>query len=114
MNDNDFPTSDVAIYVHAPVDFDFTEGQPTPAVFGKSEPDVTVLTPLLADFSQAVEVPFLKLTLHLRPEADPGNLSLDVLRLIDFISAYERELGGSGMFWDAMRSRAVAGSGVVR
>ncbi len=114
MNDNHDPTNDSPVQIHSPMAFDFTEGQPPTNEFGKSEAELTVLPPVPFDFSEAVEVPFLKLTLYLRPEADPASLSLDVLRLIDALSGYERDLGGKGMTWDAMRSRATPGSGIVR
>jgi hypothetical protein len=55
----------------------------------------------------------LRLTLHLRSDADRTQLTLDVLELVASLDRYERELGGKGLTWDKGQSRAEPHQGVV-
>jgi hypothetical protein len=114
MNDNHNHPSDPPVQTHPTTTFDVTEGQTMPAGFRESKYGMMILAPVPFDLSEAAEIPFLKLTLYLRPDADPATLSLDVLRLMEVINRYDRDLGGNGMVCDAIHSKATPGSGVVR
>ncbi len=113
MNANHDSPTDSPVQVHEPIAFDLTEGQPLPAEVGQSEPAVTLLPPVPFDWNEAVEIPFLKLTLHPLPSADPALLTQDVLRLLDALNRYERALGGKGVAWATVGSQE-QGSRVIR
>jgi hypothetical protein len=93
--------------------FDLSPKQPPTGPLGKSVAPVTYLPPMSFDLRQAEELPVLRVTLHLRPDADPAQLTLDVLGLIDALNRCERELGGSGVTWDQAQSRAEPERGIV-
>lgn len=109
---NPHPDRTTPARVLAPVEFDLTDDQAPAAAFGKTVAPVTVLPATAFELEPPLAVPWLELTLHLRPEVDPGELTLDVLRLLHALNRYDRDLGGAGMNWDEARSRATAG--VVR
>ena len=113
MTLNPDPADWAPVHVHAPLEFDLSSEQSSIGSFGKSEVPVTILEPLRFDLGQREDVPVLRLTLHLRPDADPTQLALDVLGLIDALDRSEQELGGSGVTWDKAQSCAEPNRGVV-
>jgi hypothetical protein len=112
MTSNHDPADWAPIHILPPLAFDLSSAAPA-GPFGKSDAPVTILPPVPFDLSERDEVPVLRLTLHLRPGAEPAQLALDVLGLIDALNRYERELGGRGVTWDKAHSRAEPEQGVV-
>jgi hypothetical protein len=65
------------------------------------------------DLTDPDDPPILRLTIHLRPDADRTQLTLDVLELIACLDQSERNLGGKGLTWDKAQSRTEPERGVV-
>jgi hypothetical protein len=113
MTTNHDPADWAPIRAHAPLTFDLSPAPSPGGPFGKSAAPVTNLPAVPFDLGDLDVLPVLRLTLHLRPGAEPAQLALDVLGLIDALNHCERELGGSGVTWDKGQSRADAERGVV-
>lgn len=96
-----------------PLVFDLSPEEPLVGPFGNSDAPVTILPAVPFDLSEPDDVPVLRLTLHLRPGAEPGQLTLDVLELLEALNHYEQQLGGSGVTWDKAHSHAEPERGVV-
>ncbi len=108
------PADWAPVLIHTPLTFDLTPEPPPPGLLGNAAAvPVTGLPSLPFDLRYVADVPVLRLTLHLRPDADPAQLTLDVLALIDALNRQEQELGGRGVTWDRDHSRAERTQGIV-
>jgi hypothetical protein len=112
MTSNQKPGDWSPVHILPPLAFDLSPKQSVESL-GKTDIPLAILPPVPFDLSEPDEVPVLRLTLHLRAGADPAQLTLDVLGLVDALNRYERDLGGKGVTWDKARSRAEPERGVV-
>src|SRR5580698_5828833 len=113
MSANDKPGDWAPVHNLPPLVFDLLPEEPMTGPFGKSDVPVTILPPVPFDFSLPDQQPELRLTLHLRPGADPAQLTLDVLGLLEALNRQEQELGGKGVTWDKAHSRAEPERGIL-
>ncbi len=89
--------------------FDLAEGAASSLPAGRTETPVNVLPELVCERQGVTPGLVLQLSLHLRSQAGPGEVALDLFRLFVAVNQLDASFRGTGLIPDDAQCEALAG-----